>query len=151
MCRCSHTADKQGVPGEHSSVIAIFEEVTDAVLSVAWGVECFDLDVFPYGESFTMARRLGDLGAVLSSNDGHLVCLEHLDIAARMVMMAAEVQTKPASTVELRCLLVGVDNVGELGATFCSFLKFRQDSGGVLALLLGVMAIGQTLKDSQGL
>lgn len=69
------TADEESVSGEDGLVIAIFEQVANAILGVAWGVESLDLDVTNV-EGLTMCGRLGDFAAVLSADDGERICFE---------------------------------------------------------------------------
>ena len=82
------TANEKCVSGKDSLVVAIFEEVADAVLCVARRVKCFHLDTLTNGECLAVRRRLGDFGTIFATDDGDGVCLEHLFIAAGMVMMA---------------------------------------------------------------
>lgn len=70
-----HTADEKGVSRKDGFVVAIFEQVADAVLGVAGCVQCLDLDV-AYVECLTVCGCLGNFAAVLSANDWDGVCLE---------------------------------------------------------------------------
>ena len=71
-----HTANEQRITGEDCSVVAILEEVANAVLSVARCVQSLDLDAFTYSKCFAMARRLVDFGAILATDNGDRIGLE---------------------------------------------------------------------------
>lgn len=83
------TADEEGIASENSAVVAVFEQEADAVLGVAWCVQGFHFDVLADGEGVAMAGRLGDLIAVLATNDGKGVALKELGVAAGVIVVAA--------------------------------------------------------------
>lgn len=64
------SADEQCVTGENSTFRAVLEVEADAVLGVAWCVQCRYLDAFTDGELRLVGWSGGDLGAVLAANDG---------------------------------------------------------------------------------
>lgn len=86
--RLSLTADEECVAGEHSAVVAIFEQEADAVLGVAWCVQSFHFDVLADGEGLAVAWGRGDLFAVFTADDGQRVALEDFNVAAGMVVVA---------------------------------------------------------------
>lgn len=67
-------------------VVSIFEEIADAVLSVARRVQSPDLDVLTKRKRRVVARRIRDMRAVLAADDGDGVVLQRLGVAARVVM-----------------------------------------------------------------
>lgn len=75
MSEFTLTADEKGVSGKDGLVLAILEQVTDAVLSVARSVQGLDLDASDV-EDFAVCGYLGHLGAVPSADDGERVCFE---------------------------------------------------------------------------
>jgi hypothetical protein len=50
----SNTADEQGIAREDCLVVAIFKEVANTVLRVAWRMQCFDFDVVADCEGLAM-------------------------------------------------------------------------------------------------
>ena len=84
----STSSDEQSISGEDGLVLAILEQVANAVLSVAWRVQSLDLDVLPDCEAFSVLGRLGHLVTVFTTDDGQRVSLEHLDVAPSMVVVA---------------------------------------------------------------
>lgn len=82
-----HTANKQRITGEDCSVVAILEEVANAVLSVARCVQSLDLDAFTYSKCFAMARRLVDFGAILATDNGDRIGLELETVLAMTCMV----------------------------------------------------------------
>lgn len=68
-------ANKESVSSEDGLVVAVFEQVANAVLGVAWSVQSLDLDV-TNAEGLAMRRCLCDFAAVLSTDDGERVCFE---------------------------------------------------------------------------
>ena len=63
------TSDEEGITRENCTLIAILEEVADAVLCMTRRVQGLHLDTFANGESLAVAWSLVDLGAVLAAND----------------------------------------------------------------------------------
>lgn len=51
-------------------------------------VQRLHLDTLADGEYLAMTRGLGDLIAVLATDDGEVVCLEDFSVAACMVVVA---------------------------------------------------------------
>jgi hypothetical protein len=82
------TTDEERVAGENSTVVAIFEQEADAILSVARCVQGFHFDVLADSEGFAMAWGGGNLVAVLSADDGKGIALEEFDVAAGVVVVA---------------------------------------------------------------
>jgi hypothetical protein len=82
------TANEECVASENSTVIAVFEQETDAVLGVARCVQSFHFDVLADGEGFTVAWGGGDLVAVLSTDNGKGIALEEFDVAAGVIVVA---------------------------------------------------------------
>ena len=93
------TADEERVSREDSLVIAIFEQIADAVLGMARCVQCLDFDTLANSECLAMAGSLGHLVTVLAANDRNVVALQRLGIAASMVMVANSCQTCVARIV----------------------------------------------------
>lgn len=62
------SANEQGVAGEDGSLVAVLEQVADAVLGMAGSVQSFDLDTRADREGLAVGRGLCDLGAVLASD-----------------------------------------------------------------------------------
>ena len=87
----SAATDEKGVAGKDRSIIAVFEEIAYAVLSMAWCVESFHLDAFADGKSLTMTWCLGHLCTILATNNWDRIRLEDLGIASRVVVMAVKV------------------------------------------------------------
>ena len=82
------TADEESVASKHSTVIAVFKQEADAILSVARCVQGFYFDVLADGKGFAMAWGGSDLVAVLATNDRNGVALEEFDVAAGVVVVA---------------------------------------------------------------
>lgn len=58
MRELQRTADEQRIAGEHCAVIAVLEEVADAILSVARRMKCLDLDTISDRKGIAVARCL---------------------------------------------------------------------------------------------
>jgi len=69
------TADEKSVPGKYRTVVAILEEVADAVLSVAWGVQRTNLNGAE-GKGGVVLRCVSDFGTVTTTNDWNRVMFE---------------------------------------------------------------------------
>ena len=82
------TANEQGVTSEDCTVVAIFEQIANAVLRVAWSVKSLDLDAIANGERLAMARCLGDFIAIPTADDGERVALQDFSVSTSMVVMA---------------------------------------------------------------
>lgn len=82
------TTDEERVSSENSTVVAVFEQEADAVLSVARCVQGFHFDVLADGEGLAVAWGGGDFVAVLSADDGKGVALEEFDVTAGVVVVA---------------------------------------------------------------
>jgi hypothetical protein len=119
------TADEECVAGENSTVIAVFEQEADAVLSVAWCVQGFHFDVLADGEGFAVAWGGGDLVAVLATDDRKGVALEELDVTTGVVVVAECLLTQASENWWQEYLLVGVDDVCQFDAAFRCFLQVR--------------------------
>lgn len=83
-----HTANEQGVAGENSTVIAIFKEVADTVLSMAGCVQRLHCNAIANRERLAMAGGLGDFCAVLAADDGKRKGLENLGVTTGVVVVA---------------------------------------------------------------
>ena len=69
------TSNEQSVSGKDGLILAVFEQVTNAVLGVARSVESLDLDASDI-EGLAVCGCLGHFCAILSANDGQRVCFE---------------------------------------------------------------------------
>lgn len=69
----SLTSDEEGVAGKHSTIVAVLKEIAYAVLSVAWCMECCDLDVLANVEGLLVCWRRVHECTVLAANDWHIV------------------------------------------------------------------------------
>lgn len=69
------TSNEQSVSGKDGLILAVFEQVTNAVLGVARSVESLDLDASDI-EGLAVYGCLGHFCAILSANDGQRVCFE---------------------------------------------------------------------------
>lgn len=85
-----HTANEQRVAGKNCTVVTIFEQIADAVLSVAWSVQSFDLDTIANCESLAVARCLGDFIAVSAADNREGVALQDFGVSTRMVVVAVQ-------------------------------------------------------------
>lgn len=65
------STNEQGVASKDGSLVAVLEQVADAVLSMAGGVQSFDLDTRADREGLAVGWGLCDLGAVLASDHRH--------------------------------------------------------------------------------
>lgn len=81
-------SNEESVSCEDCLVVAVFEEIADAVLRVTWRVEGLDCDARPDGECLAVSRCLGDLVAVLATNDRQWVALQDLLVPSGMIVMA---------------------------------------------------------------
>ena len=88
------TSDEKSVTCKHGAVIAILEQIADAVLSVAGCVKCFDFDVVADGESLAMFGGLGDFGTVFAADYGDRVGFELKRVdRIRMSVSLSELKT----------------------------------------------------------
>ena len=117
------TTDEKCVTSEDSTVIAVFEQKTDAVLGMARCVESFHFDVLANSEGFAVAWGGGDFVAILATDDGQRVALEKLNVSAGMVVVAGYLVSPSVCEEDLGSLLVGVDDVCQLDAAVCCFLQ----------------------------
>lgn len=82
------TANEESVAGENSTVVAVFEQEANAVLSVARCVQGFHFNVLADGEGLAVAWSGGDLVTVLATDDRKGIALEEFDIATGVVVVA---------------------------------------------------------------
>lgn len=68
-------ANEKSVSSEDGLVVAVFEQVANTVLGVAWSMQSLDLDVTNV-EGLAMCGCFCDFAAVLSTDDGERVCFE---------------------------------------------------------------------------
>jgi hypothetical protein len=69
------TADEECITGEDRAILAVFEQIADAILSVTRSMVGCDFDVVAYFECVAMARHLIYLRTVLATDDSKLVGL----------------------------------------------------------------------------
>lgn len=86
------TASEQGVTREVSPIVAILEQVADAVLGMARRVQRLHLDTLADGESLAMAGSLGDLVAVLAADNRDVVGLQRLGVAPCVIVVTVSSQ-----------------------------------------------------------
>lgn len=129
----STTANEQSVAGEYGSVVAVFEQIADAVLCMTRSMQSLNCDALSYSEGLAMTRSLGDLITVLAADDGELVGFQDLLVAASVIMMATK-RSGFESTCAMPSLLMCVDYVRQLNSSIDGLLERWQNSACVSVL-----------------
>lgn len=81
------STDEKSVSSENDLFASVLEKVADAVLSMAGSVQGSDFDTITNLEGLLVARGMSLVCAILAANDGKLVVLQNLLIAASVVMV----------------------------------------------------------------